>query len=141
LFRGLEKSVQYGDFISKAILYDHLTKKMGKTQAEALASVTEEFVNYDRLPGRTRGALEDFGLLWFYNFKLRSVKIALSIIRNNPIHALTMGLLPAPYFFDGGTALTDNLLTKILRGNILFSVGPEMGVRAIGLNPWANIVN
>jgi len=86
LFQALQKSVDYGDFIAKAILYDHLTMKRGKTQIQALGQITEEFVNYDRLPGRFRGTMEDFGLLWFYNFKIRSVKIALSVIRNNPDH-------------------------------------------------------
>jgi len=117
LFQGLQKSVEYGDFLSKAIIYDDLTKRKGLSQQDALGRVTEEFVNYDRLPGRFRGTMEDLGLLWFYNFKIRSVKVALSIIRNNPVHALMMGMLPAPPLMgDVGTVLDDNLISK---GNVL----------------------
>lgn len=61
LFQGLQKAIQYGDFLGKAVLHDHLTKTKGKTSAEALSQITEEFVNYDRLPGRSRGYLEDMG--------------------------------------------------------------------------------
>lgn len=136
LFQGLQKAVDYGDFIAKAILFDSLTKKKGKTQKEALAQITEEFVNYDRLPGRFRGTLEDMGLLWFYNFKIRSVKVALSVLRNNPVHALLANsLLPDP-----GSVLGDNLISKGLAGGLPYSIGPGMGVRALGLNPWANLV-
>lgn len=61
LFQGLQKAIQYGDFLGKAVLHDHLTNTKGKTSSEALSQITEEFVNYDRLPGRGRGYLEDMG--------------------------------------------------------------------------------
>ncbi|WP_421991623.1 hypothetical protein, partial [Roseococcus sp.] len=32
LFQGLQKAVDYGDFLAKAMLYDHLTKKKGESQ-------------------------------------------------------------------------------------------------------------
>ena len=88
-------------------------RRQKKTREEALGRITEEFVNYDRLPGRFRGYVEDMGLLWFYNFKIRSVKVALSVIRNNPVHALLMGLLPTPPGMNSvGTVLDDNLFSK-----------------------------
>jgi hypothetical protein len=31
IFKGLARSVQYGDFLSKSILYDHLIQKQGKS--------------------------------------------------------------------------------------------------------------
>ena len=76
LFQGLQKMVQYGDFIAKAVMYDDLMKRKGLTKEQALGKITDEFVNYDKLPGRARGYLEDTGLLWFYNYKLRITKIA-----------------------------------------------------------------
>jgi hypothetical protein len=69
-------------------LYDDLLKRKGLTKEQALGKITDEFVNYDKLPGRARGYLEDTGLLWFYNYKLRITKVALSIMRNNPLHLL-----------------------------------------------------
>ena len=52
LFKGMSRAVQYGDFLAKAVLYDHMTKKEGQSKTEALKKVSEEFVNYNLLPGR-----------------------------------------------------------------------------------------
>lgn len=139
LFQGLQKSVQYGDFIAKAILYDHLTKKEKLTREQALARITEEFVNYDRLPGRVRSGLENMGMLWFYNFKLRSTKVGLSILRNNPLHALLVMGLPMPYGI--GTPVDENVITKGLEGTLGYTLGPGMGLRAPSLNPWINVIS
>lgn len=142
LFKGLQKTVEYGDFLSKAILYDHLTQKKGQSSADALAAITEEFVNYDRLPGRFRGALENYGLLWFYNFKIRSVKVALGMIRNNPVHALLSMMIPYPDMVGSvGLPVEDNLITLGLEGNLPWSMGPGMGLNSPLLNPWYNAVN
>lgn len=142
LFQGLQKSVQYGDFIAKAVLYDDLTKRQKMPKAQALARITEEFVNYDRLPGRFRSYLENMGLLWFYNFKIRISKVAVSTIRNNPVHALVAMALPTPDFLGTvGLPFQDSLVSKAAEGTLDFSMGPEMGLRAPFLNPWWNLVN
>ena len=141
LFQGLQKAVNYGDFIAKAVLYDDLTQRRGLTSKEAMARITEEFVNYDRLPGRSRGYLESVGMLWFYNFKLRLVKIALSTIRNNPVHALVVGMMPKPDLFGSiGTPTTDNLFSKAWSGGLSNSIGPEMLISAPALLPTVNAV-
>jgi hypothetical protein len=141
LFQGLQRSVEYGDMIAKAILYDDLTTRGKKSQAEALGRITEEFVNYDRLPGRFRGAMENIGLLWFYNFKIRITKQAISMIRNNPLHVLLAMAIPAPSMFGSiGTPITDNLATKLLEDSLGGSIGPTQGLTAINLNPWLNLV-
>ena len=140
LFQGLQKAVEYGDFLAKAAYYDDLTQRKGLTQKEALALVTEEFVNYDRLAGRFRGTMENLGLLWFYNFKIRSVKIAASMIRNNPVHALLAGMAPAPEFFGTvGLPIEDNMITKMFDGTLDYSMGPGQGLRSMMMNPWINL--
>uniref|UniRef100_A0AAU6W029 RNA polymerase n=1 Tax=Pseudomonas phage Arace01 TaxID=3138526 RepID=A0AAU6W029_9VIRU len=142
LFQGMQKAVEYGDFLAKAIYFDHLTKNKKMTQAEAMGRITEEFVNYDRLSGRFRGYLESIGMLWFYNFKIRIMKIAASTIRNNPVHALLATLAPAPSLFGSvGLPMTDSLINKLMDGSIEYSVGPTQGLSAAGLNPWVNLVN
>lgn len=141
LFKGLQRTVEYGDFLAKAILYDDLVKRQGLSQQEALAKVTEEFVNYDRLAGRTRDYLENMGLMWFWNFKIRSTKIALSMIRNNPVHAMLAGLAPAPPFIGSvGNPLSDNILSVALDGRLDNSIGPGQGLRAHNLLPWFQLV-
>ena len=137
LFKGLQKSVEYGDFLAKGVLFDDLVKRKGKTPEEALARITEEFVNYDRQPGRGRGYLEDMGLLWFWNYKLRSIKIAISTLRHNPVHAMLTSLLPLPHSI--GSALGDNALSVIAGGNMNFSIGIDQLATAHAMNPWANL--
>ncbi|WP_290870414.1 hypothetical protein [Aquabacterium sp.] len=138
LFRGLQKTVDYGDFVAKAILYDDLTKRQGKSKAEALSQITEEFVNYDRLPGRDRQYLESVGLLWFWNFKIRSAKVALSMVRNNPVHALVSSNLPMP--LSGiGLPIQDNLWMSLFDGRAVNSMGLHMAFRAPGLLPIGNL--
>lgn len=142
LFQGLQKAVQYGDFLAKAILYDDMVLRQKKTSAEAMARITEEFVNYDRLPGRFRGYLEQMGMLWFYNFKLRSSKVAISMMRNNPIHALMSNFMPVPDVFGPvGSPLEDNFLAKAVSDTLGYSIGPGMGFRAPTMNPWWQMVN
>ena len=140
LFQGLQKAVEYGDFLAKSILFDDLMTRKGLTKAQALAQITEEFVNYDRLPGRFRGTMENLGLLWFYNFKIRSVKVAASMIRNNPVHALLASVAPAPELFGTiGLPTQDNMISKLMDGTLDYSIGPGQGLRSMGLNPWINL--
>lgn len=142
LFNGMQKAVEYGDLVAKAVLYDDLTTRKGMSKEEALGIITEEFVNYDRLPGRARGKLEKMGLMWFYNFKLRSVKIALSTMRNNPIHTLLALSIPTDFGLgDAGIPIEDNAVTMGLEGRLLHSIGPGQGLNAPALNPWLNIIN
>ncbi|QXV71896.1 DNA polymerase [Escherichia phage U1G] len=142
LFQGIQKTVEYSDFIAKAIIYDDLTQRKGKTREEALGRVTEEFINYDRLPGRFRGYMESVGLMWFYNFKIRSAKIAVSMIRNNPVHAAMAILAPTPTMFGNvGLPIQDNIFSIAAQGNLGYSWGFGQGLRAHNLNPWLNLTN
>lgn len=142
LFQGIQKTVEYSDFIAKAIIYDELTQRKGKTREEALGRVTEEFINYDRLPGRFRGYMESVGLMWFYNFKIRSAKVAVSMIRNNPVHAAMAMLSPTPTMFGNvGLPIQDNIFSIAAKGSLDYSWGFGQGLRAHNLNPWMNLVN
>lgn len=142
LFQGIQKTVEYSDFIAKAIIYDDLTQRKGKTREEALGRVTEEFINYDRLPGRFRGYMESVGLMWFYNFKIRSAKIAVSMIRNNPVHAAMAMLAPTPTMFGNvGLPIQDNIFSIAAQGNLGYSWGFGQGLHAHNLNPWLNLAN
>lgn len=140
LFQGLQKAVEYGDFVAKAIYYDHLIEK--KTpKKEALAIISEEFINYDRLSGRFRQYAESIGLGWYYNFKLRSTKIAAKELRNNPVRSLIYTVLPLPSIIkDIGTPITDNFVTQLLDGKIGNSIGIGEIFSAPKLNPWVNII-
>lgn len=88
LFQGLNRAVQYGDFMAKAVLYDHLTQTRGMSQDEALRVIREEFVMYNRLAGRGRDYLESMGMLWFFSYKLRIMKILGKMMRERPAAAI-----------------------------------------------------
>lgn len=138
LFKGMQKAVQYGDFVAKAILFDHLVQT-GMSEAEALGEISDEFINYDRLSARGRSYLESIGLLWFYTFKLRSMKIALSMLRNNPLQVLLQGVLP-DLPGTSGSIVTDNMAVKIVEGNALHTAGPGMLWNGLTSNPWLHLI-
>jgi hypothetical protein len=138
VYQFLEKSVQYGDFVAKAILYDHL-KARGVNEKAALMRCTEEFVDYDKAMGRTRQYLESIGLAWFFNYKIRSIKVGASLMRNRPFLGLLSMMIPAFVPLPGlGSAITDNLVSVIARTGLGDSIGLGMAFRGFGMNPWIN---
>ena len=104
-------------------------------ETEAMRRVSDEFVNYDRLAGRNRIYLENMGLLWFYNFKLRMVKVHLDLLRNDParilLNAINPLVLPTP--------MADSFLGKMLSGKLGYTIGPEMGLNSWRLLPFLQI--
>lgn len=134
LFQGLNRMVQYGDFVAKAVLYDHLTQKKGMTEREALDQIFEEFVAYNRLPGRGRDFLESMGVMWFWNYKIRIMKVMANTIRERPLNALMMMGGVAPQ--TGIQSVWDgSLLGAGLDGRLDYSIGPEMGFQAPTMHP------
>ena len=136
LFQGMQKAMEYGDFLAKAIVYEHQLSK-GMSKADALGMITDEFVNYDRLPGRVRGSLENFGLAWFWNYKLRIAKTAFRMIRQDPLRVALLAMIPMPI----ETPVSENVFTKLVEGNLGYSLGPGMAFDSIGMNPWINAMN
>ncbi len=143
LFKALSRATQYGDFLAKAVLYDDLMNRKGMSQTDALAFIQEEFVNYNRFAGRNRAYLESMGMTWFYNFKLRSMKIGQRALQNHPVRALLhTALTPRlPFLGSIGNPITDNMLAVIMDGRLGYSTGPGMLFRAPQLNPWMAIIN
>lgn len=137
LFQGLNRMIQYGDFVAKAVLYDHLMAK-GKNERDVLDTLFEEFVPYNRLAGRSREGIESMGLLWFWNYKLRIQKVVVNAIRERPFNALALmgGVGPATGI---DTPWSGSLLGAWLDGKLPYAVGPEMGFNAPGMNPWYGV--
>ena len=139
LFDGLTRTVAYTDFVAKAVLYDHLTRVVKKPKAQALLDITNEFVNYDLLAGRARTKAEALGLVWFPSFKIRSIKVAASLIRNNPLHTFLSSLVPGSY--EAGTVMDDNGINLILDGRADNAFGIWNAWRGAALLPVAQIVS
>lgn len=138
LYRALEKGVRYGDFIAKVITYEHLTNTKNMSHSDALRTVRYEYVNYDMLAGRSREYLENIGLLWFYNFKLRTTRVALSMFRENPLRSVLY--LTMPHIAGLGSPLTDNIVAKILGGGITGSMGLGMMFDILNDNLWVQML-
>jgi len=134
LFKGLNRMVQYGDFLAKAVLYDHLTQQKGMTSKEALAVIVEEFVPYSRLSGRGRGAAEANGLVWFSTYKIRIMKIGANMIRNRPTAALLFGAGIGPAL-NVDTVFSGSGLGKYMQGTLGYSFGWGMGLQAPSMLP------
>lgn len=142
LYQALEKSVQYGDFVAKSILYDDLINRRGWIREAAMRRIKEEFVDYDKFKGRQRQYLESIGLMWFYDYKIRSVKVAASLLKYNPFGALIGSMIPAFVPFNAiglsgvGTAVTDNLISKAWEGGLGNTIGFDMFFRSLTMNPF-----
>lgn len=139
LFDGLTRTVAYTDFVAKAVLYDHLTRVVKKSKAEALLAITNEFVNYDLLAGRGRTKAEALGLVWFPSFKIRSIKVAAGLIRNNPLHTFLSSMVPGSY--EAGTVMDDNGVNLILDGRADNAFGIWNAWRGAALLPVAQVMN
>jgi hypothetical protein len=80
---ALSKAIQAGDFLGRWAVYKHMVKS-GATPEVARDVVRDEFVSYTTNPGRFRGALEDYGLVWWTQFTIRAQKVLLRRFRRNP---------------------------------------------------------
>ena len=132
MYKFLEKTNQYGDFLGKAILYRDLVNRRGWTPEEAHLKIKDEFVDYNRLPGRGRDYLERAGLLWFYNFKLRMAKVAAANLKEHPLRVLALSACGMP------TPLTDSLPGKL--SVLSATIGPGMMTSLFTSNPWVALL-
>jgi hypothetical protein len=81
------------------------------------------------------------GMIWFWHFKLRSIKIAMATVRNNPLQVLLSSLIPMPTALGSiGTPVSDNLAAVAWDGRLGYSLGPDQAFRAYALNPAINIM-
>ena len=136
IYQVSNRAVQYGDFIGKSIYYDHLISK-GLSKEEAISKMNEEFVNFSVPQGRTRSGLESNGLSWFLAFKIRIAKIAMQMMRENPVRALAVnGVLPVE-----DSPVQDNLFSVAAQGNLDYALGYEMLFGAPELNPWMQMMD
>lgn len=144
IYKGANKLVQYGDFLAKSIYYDYLLKNRKtldgyplETSEDIINKVNEEFVNFAILPGRTRSYLESIGATWFWAFKIRIMKIALSMARDNPLKSLMIATgLP-----NIDSPIQDNIVSSGIQGKLGYSMGWDMMFNSPHLNPWVNLMD
>lgn len=140
LYKGLQKSVQYGDYIAKAILYEHLTKNKGESESQAALKVADEFVDYDRVVGRNRQYFESIGALWFYNFMLRSVRSGFRLLKDNPLYLIAKLGTPLDAIEAIGDPMSDNVVGRVLSGKIR-GFNFFDATKSITMLPAINLIN
>jgi hypothetical protein len=145
LFQGMSRAVQYGDFLAKAVMYDHRTIDKDESHDTAMKEVSDEFVNYNLLPGRVRSYAESIGATWFWAYKIKSVKVAHRRIRDNPLRALLSSIateeMPTIAGVSVGSPISDNFVNVLAEGRLPNSIGLDMFFNSPGLNPWINMTN
>lgn len=132
LYKGLNRFVQYGDFAAKAAVYHQMVNVQKQDPKVALRKISEEFVNYALLPGRSRTYLESIGLTWFLNYKIRIQKILVSNMRDNPLRALMV--------FTGGAFVGAETLYDAVPWAITSNAfGPAPLLRATDSLAWRRL--
>lgn len=140
LYQLMEKATIYGDFVSKSIYYDWLLKN-GEDVTKATMKAMNEFVNYDMLAGRNREYLENMGVLWFYNYKLRILRTMADIALHNPVSAL-LAMYIAPEFIAKNNVFADSFLGKLIDGKLGGTfLNPAMLEAPITKNPIVELMS
>ncbi len=141
LYKLMEKATTYGDFVAKSIYYDHLIQN-GMDKEMAARKSMEEFVNYDMMAGRSREYLENLGIIWFYNYKLRITKASIDAMLHNPASILLVEGLTPDIFLDNGTFIGDSFLGKLAQGQLGGSFLPLSFFNAWwSKNPFLNLLD
>lgn len=84
-FDFMKKSLDYGDFVAKFVLYEHLTKKSAINSRAALDIALEEFVNYSMNRGATFDYLNTMGLTWFVSYATGIQKVIWKMMRRSAL--------------------------------------------------------
>ena len=84
----MSQFMDYGDFVAKYALYQHLTQGKGIDSTKAINVVRDEFVNYSMNRGREFDWANKVGLTWFLSYKLAIQKIIYRNLRRNTLRTL-----------------------------------------------------
>lgn len=133
LYLGLSKALLYGDFIAKQLLKEHL-EAQGMSKEEIRNEIRDAFVDYNRSAGRVRQYLENSGLLWFGNYKLRTVRVVARLAKRNPLFLLLATVIPT--IMGINNILTDNFVGNLFNGNLANAIGPGMFFHSFEMHPW-----
>ena len=135
IYSFMNTATQYGDLIAKSVYFDHLVESKGLSEEEAISIINEEYVNYGLLPGRLRTGMEKNGMMVFFAYKIRAVKNAMRLMRDNPVSTLALQTVGP----EIGNPIDDNVFTIGL-DRLEYATGPEMLMGAHNMHPWVQIM-
>lgn len=145
-YKTMAEFINMGDWMAKVAGYRYLTerstkdpKKLLYPHEQARAMVSTLFVDYDQMTGREREWLNRMGLTWFMTYKWRMIPAAIMSAFFNPSRVLLGSILASQAPISLGTPFDENILAKILSGDISYSIGLDMILRGLALHPAAVI--
>ncbi len=144
-YQTMNEIVNMSDWAAKCAGYWYLTEHSNKfspvpiDHSIARNLVSTLFVDYDQLAGRARDWLNRTGLTWFLTYKYRMIAASLMVMHLNPSRTIMGTIMESvlPTNLLGGTPLSENLLSKILSGDISYSLTWDMMFRGLLMHPAA----
>ena len=144
-YQTMNEIVNMSDWAAKCAGYWYLTEHSNKfspvpiDHSIARNLVSTLFVDYDQLAGRARDYLNRTGLTWFLTYKYRMIAASLMVMHLNPSRTIMGTIMESvlPTNLLGGTPLSENLLSKILSGDISYSLAWDMMFRGLLMHPAA----
>ena len=143
-YKTMAEFINMGDWMAKVAGYRYLTERSNKDpkkllypHEQARAMVSTLFVDYDQMTGREREWLNRMGLTWFMTYKWRMIPAAIMSAFFNPSRVLLGSILASQAPISLGTPFDENILAKILSGDISYSIGLDMILRGLALHPAA----
>ena len=92
-FKVLNNAVKMTDFVARYILYKHYTSDTQgtkrKSHAEAMRSVSREFVNFSIPTHKMMEFGNNIGLLWYTKYQLRIFRVMFDSMYENPFGAMS----------------------------------------------------
>lgn len=140
-YTTLAEFVNQSDWLAKTVAYRYLTEPSKKYRkpmlnhddARNMASIL--FVDFDQFVGRERDWTNRIGATWFMTYKYRMIPAAILSLCLNPTRMILGTCLDT--ITGLGTPITENLITKLVSGNLANSVGLDMIMRGLLLHPLA----
>jgi hypothetical protein len=99
IYKILNKSTQWSDFVARYTLHEHMTnKKKPMKSKDSIELVMKAFINYDIPQNRTLQYMNDVGLLMFTKYLVRVQNVLLQLWQHEPARGLALvamsGMLP-----------------------------------------------
>ena len=144
-YQTMNEMVNMSDWAAKCAGYWYLTEHSSRVSPYPIDHdiarnlVSTLFVDYDQLAGRARDYLNRTGLTWFLTYKYRMIAASLMVMHLNPSRTIMGTIMESvlPTNLLGGTPLSENLLSKILSGDISYSLAWDMMFRGLLMHPAA----
>jgi len=104
--------VQMSDIIPRGILLQHLMDT-GVSEADAIATVTDAFIDYKQNMPKELKVISDYGLLMFPSFWMRIQRVILHLAKEKPATAMAGMTLEAMLDLNVPSILDANLVSKL----------------------------